>query len=122
MICIPLGKIPVPTPGTPVPITAAMILAAAITAGACPAGATAAPLGVNGLCHKIEAWADTADNAATYVKSATGGAKIAPLPAPASGHAEHWHEAHPGNLINPLAFAVDAATATQGPIVTLWVD
>jgi len=108
MRAIPLGKIAVATPGTPVVIT--------LTA------AQLALLSPTGQCHKIEVWADTADNAATFVKDAATGVKIAPLPAPSGSHCEHWQaSAQEGNRINPLAFAVDAATATQGPIVTLWV-
>jgi ABC-type transport system involved in cytochrome c biogenesis permease subunit len=103
---IPLGKIPVPTPGTSVALT--------LTA------AQKALLPPSGLVHKIEAWADTADTGASYVK--LGGVTIAPLSQPANGHAEHWHIEREGNWVNPLAYAVDADVANNGPFVTLWVE
>jgi hypothetical protein len=108
MICIPLGKIPVPTPGTVVTLVSVMT------------AAQVAQLPPGGMVHKIEAWADTADSGTTYLKSASG-VKIAPLPVPANGHSEHVCIGHPGNLVNPREYAVDAATATQGPIITMWV-
>ncbi len=113
MQTLPLGKVPVPTPGTPVTLASAMT--AALTA------AQLASLPPNGAVHKIQVWADTADNATTFVKSASG-VKIAPLPVPANGHCEHFAiAAGEGNRVNPNDYAFDATTASQGPIVTIWI-
>jgi hypothetical protein len=114
MQTLPLGKVQVPTPGTPVTLASAMT--AALTA------TQLAFLPPNGAVHKIQVWADTADSGITYVKSASG-VKIAPLPVPANGHCEHFAiAAGEGNLVNPGDYAFDAATASQGPLVTLWVE
>ena len=114
MICLPLGKVPVPTPGTVVS------LASAIAAVLSPT--QLAELPPNGMIHKIQVWADTADTSTTFVKSASG-IKIAPLPVPAGGHCEHFAIAGgDGNRVNPNDYAFDATTANQGPIVTVWVE
>jgi hypothetical protein len=107
MIAIPLGKIAVPTPGTPLALTLS--------------GPQLAKLTPSGQVRKIEAWADPADTGKVFV--VYGGVKIAGLPAPSGGFAASWSTPDaPGNTVNPLDFAVDAATATQGPFVTLWVE
>jgi hypothetical protein len=106
MISIPLGKIAVPTPGTPVAIT--------LTA------TQAAQLPRSGLVTKIEARADTADAGTVWVEQS--GAKLAALPVPSGGHAEHWDTPELDTGVNPLAYSVDAAVAGNGPFVTLWVE
>jgi hypothetical protein len=108
VIAIALGKIAVAVPGTPVPLSAALTPAQLLQ------------LAPGSAFHKLEAWADTADNATTFVKSGT--VTIATLPTPANGHSEHFETPNCGG--NPLyvsTFSFDAATATQGPFVTLWV-
>lgn len=105
MISIPLGKIAVPTPGTPVALTLT--------------DAQKALLPPSGLVAKIEAHADPADSGAVQIKQ--GGVALASLPVPANGHADTWATPE-GASVNPLAFAVDAAQAGNGPFVTLWVE
>jgi hypothetical protein len=72
---------------------------------------------------KIEAWADPTDTGAVHVKTLAG-TKIATLPVPANGHAEHWCAQAPegGNNIFPLMLSVDAAVNGNGPLVTVWID
>jgi len=108
MFSIPLGKVSVPTPGTPVPITLS--------------GAQQAKLGPAGRVAKMEARTDPADTGTVSVKQ--GGATIAVLPVPASGHAESWESpCRYGALgLDPTAYAVDAFIANNGPFVTLWVE
>lgn len=103
MTCIPLGKIPVPTPGTPVQIT--------LTA------AQAAMLPDSGVATKVEVWPDPTDTGVSFVKDLGSDTKIAVLPVPANGHAEHWQ----GEFVNPLKLSVDNSVANDGPFVIIWV-
>ena len=104
MTSIPLGKIPVPTPGTPVAITLT--------------NAQKAQLPPSGLC-RVEVWADPADANNVYVKQ--GGVVLKTLQKPQTGFTDGW--VSPDEYqVNPTAYQVDAVTATNGPFVTLWVE
>lgn len=107
MTAIPLGKISVPSAGTPVAITLTT--------------AQAAQLSTGGLCAKVEFQPDTGNTGTVTVKQ--GGVAIAPLPKPANGYVASWSTPEcDGNRINPLTFALDAATNGDGAFVTLWVE
>jgi len=106
MQSIPLGKIAVPTAGTPVPIT----LTAAQLAMLSPAG----------LCAKVEAYPDPAATGTVFVKQ--GGVTLAALPK-ATNVVQPWSTGdRDRNVINPLAYQIDAATNTDGCFVTIWVE
>ena len=106
MQSIPLGKIAVPTAGTPVPIT----LTAAQLAILSPAG----------LCAKVEAYPDPAATGTVYVKQA--GVTLAALPK-ATNVVQPWSTGdRDRNVINPLAYSIDAATNGDGAFVTVWVE
>ena len=111
MIAIALGNVAVPTPGTPVPITAALITAA---------GGVLPP---SGGVSKIEICAVPGNTGVVTVKNSAG-VPIKGLPTPANGNTACFcaHAAQGGNTLNPLAFALDAATANDGAHVTLWLD
>ena len=106
MQSIPLGKITVPSAGTPVPIT--------LTA------AQAAQLPPSGLVCKVEAYPDPAATGTVYVKQ--GGVTLAALPK-ATNVVQPWSTGERDrNVINQLAYQIDAATNTDGCFVTLWVE
>ena len=106
MQSIPLGRIAVPTAGTPVPIT----LTAAQQALLSPAG----------LCAKVEAYPDPAATGTVYVKQA--GVTLAALPKATNVVAPWSTGDRDRNVINPLAYQIDAATNADGVFVTLWVE
>jgi hypothetical protein len=116
MICIPIGRINVPTAGTPVTLALSML-----TTG------QQAALPPSGQVAKIEVWPDPAAAGKVYVKQ--GGTIIAALPVAATGAAYPWSS--PEREFNQICalqissagigFQIDAATNGDGAYVTLWV-
>lgn len=106
MTAIPLGRVNVPSAGTPVPIT--------LTA------AQQAMLSAAGLCAKVEAYPDPAATGTVYVKQA--GVTLAALPKPTNVVQPWSTPENDRNVINPLAYQIDAATNGDGAFVTVWVE
>lgn len=105
MQSIPLGRVSVPSAGTPVSIT--------LTA------AQQAMLSAAGLCAKVEAYPDPAATGTVYVKQA--GVTLAALPKP-TNVVQPWSTGERDrNVINPLAYQIDAASNGDGAFVTVWV-
>src|ERR1700743_2331098 len=106
MICIPLGKIAVPTPGTPVPV--------ALTS------AQRAMLPPSGQVHKIEIWPDPSDTGVSKILNT--GVQVAALPTPGttSGHAEPYRIGYQSNCLSPNGWSIDQSVANDGPFVTFW--
>ena len=107
------GKIAVPTPGTPVRLPAC-------------------PLSSDGRVSRIDWTAPTSMSGAsvfvgmfaTMVK-ATGVGVLKELMKPVAAAFSDMYstpEMDAGNAINPLDFAVDAQTASDGPYVVYWVN
>jgi hypothetical protein len=82
--------------------------------------AQAAQLPPSGLVCKVEVWPDA--NAAGNVFVKQNSVTLATLPKP-SGVAFPWSTPPcGGNVINPLAYSIDAATNGDGAFVTVWVE
>ena len=72
-----------------------------------------------GLCAKVEAFPDPAATGTVYVK---GGVTLAALPK-ATNVVQPWSTGdRDRNVINPLAYQIDAATNGDGAFVTVWVE
>ena len=108
MQSIPLGRVNVPSAGTPVPLSS--VITQTQQALLSPAG----------LCAKVEAYPDPAATGTVYVKQA--GVTLAALPK-ATNVVQPWSTGdRDRNVINPLAYQIDAVTNGDGAFVTLWVE